>query len=189
MKLRMLSFRLRPRQNWQMSVLKVKCIQKESLFLDTHWNDDLEVWNTFELFFFLKTNISKSHLVFFFNKRRPVRYSRYVPKVKINDGMFKSSKNIPILHTFLIKRINFTKITGDLSMGWNLPGRFRSAPVFPPSWWPSVCTDRSGDIRRKSYPAHFWGTRLLPATPFLFCKGIKQELLVCGSIDNKCFNV
>lgn len=145
--------------------------------------------NSFELFFFLKTNISKSHLVFFFNKRRPVRYSRYVPKVKINDGMFKSSKNIPILHTFLIKRINFTKITGDLSMGWNLPGRFRSAPVFPPSWWPSVCTDRSGDIRRKSYPAHFWGTRLLPATPFLFCKGIKQELLVCGSIDNKCFNV
>lgn len=26
--------------------------------------------------------------------------------------MFKSSKNIPILHTFLIKHINFTKITG-----------------------------------------------------------------------------
>lgn len=169
MKLRMLSFRLRLRPNWQMSVLKVKCIQEESLFLDTHWKDDLEVWIAFELFSFLKTNISKSHLVFFSCSLLQL----CAKSEEINDGMFKSSKNIPILHTFLIKHINFTKITGDLSMGWNLPGRFRSAPVFPPWWWPSVCTDRSGDIRRNSYSGYFWGTTLRPATPFVFCKGKK----------------
>lgn len=81
-----------------MSVLEMICLERCS----NSRHSEVRFWKfEFHLnFYFLQTNISNSHLVFFSNKRRPVYFCKYVPREKINDGMFKSSKNISILHTF-----------------------------------------------------------------------------------------